>query len=101
MADMITFTISTKATFKFAYNNGDCRNARDIGYYILDQCQEEIDDGFALKIFEQALDWGLGLGWIQVMRSYKGKRKPREITLQVTSDGKIYLKGKIKSILLS
>jgi hypothetical protein len=72
----------------------------------IDAMEEENGDSassnFALAVFEQALDWRLGLAIIDLLKSYQRKfgKIPSKVTIACDRKGRIYFISKTAKVII-
>jgi hypothetical protein len=90
------------------------QSAKAISWHILSEAKsvarmarqmdgEGQHDNYALRTFENALDWSLGLAWLHILTAYRGTGKlPKPFDLLATRTGAIlmrYASGRIVEVL--
>lgn len=87
------------------FKNGTFKTARDLSWALLndDQSIQKMEDeqygdsgsnNFALRIFEQALDWSLGLTVLQCIDAHIKARKsyPKQFDVLATRKGDVFIR---------
>lgn len=81
-------------------------SAKDIGWALLSDSEsitamddtqhgDSSDNNFALNVFETALDWGLGLAVVNVLKIKAAQGKfPRRFTIAANRNGDVFFIGK-------
>ena len=83
---------------------GTIKSAKDVSWMLLNDAEsiQEMEDtqygdaasnNFALSVFENALDWSLGIAVLQAMRTYQKQYRclPGPFSVAATRSGKVFL----------
>jgi len=99
------WTVDVSSVYEHLKALGDTGTAKDVSWFIMsdkatiekmdrEQNGDSTSNNFALGVFENGLDWGIGLAFFSYLNWYKSQRNgKRPKTLQIAADrkGRIYI----------